>query len=397
MLSFVLLFPNLKDQVGFYGDVGQIPYRFKKNYNLDVKCIAYENSDIFEIFRHHLELITIPESFGDFKLLYYLFRNRKKIDILNVYHIGWNSLLYSFIYKLFNPKGFVYLKMDNNHSIGIYPWEKIFNPKLVPVSFLFYPRETIRWKIKKLLIKKFFIKKVDLFSVEDKQSKIYFENNYSFFKDKLICLRNGYALDLLKTWDFEKIFHNKISKSNIILSVARFGSFQKASEVLIKAFLLTCERHNWELHLAGTMTDEFKNFLEKVFFSKPELRKRIKCYGFLKKEQLLELYLNSKIFVLPSRYEGFAISLAEAMITRNVIITTDKTSLSDDIQKNHLGIIVNVEDVEGLSSALLKFILDPELLEKTSNECFKYAYENYNWDENIKILHTEILSRLKKR
>ena len=121
-----------------------------------------------------------------------------------------------------------------------------------------------------------------MWSVEDKESYEYYSKNYKFLKNNLIVSYNGHTLDLFE----HETQKNFSEKENIILTVGRLGTHQKATEVLLEAFSLIYKKNNWTLHLAGEIDENFKPFIEKFFNRFPNIKHRIIFHGNLKNTQL---------------------------------------------------------------------------------------------------------------
>jgi glycosyltransferase involved in cell wall biosynthesis len=93
-----------------------------------------------------------------------------------------------------------------------------------------------------------------------------------------------------------------------LLSVGRL-SYQKNQTVLIEAFArLANTMPDWRLVLVGTGEDEQKL---KQLAADRKLGARVEFTGAVKEVE--RFYLNSHLFCLPSRWEGFPNALAEAM------------------------------------------------------------------------------------
>ena len=73
-------------------------------------------------------------------------------------------------------------------------------------------------------------------------------------------------------------------------------------------------------------------------------------------------YLGSfDIFVLPSRFEGFPLSIVEAMLARLPVVATDVGSIAEAVLDGETGFLVPAEDVDALAGALQRLLADPEL------------------------------------
>ncbi len=295
---FLTYFPNYSD-IHLFKDPGQIPYRFKKALGFDGYIITSEKNENVKETEKFLKILYLPHNRISryFKLLSFFFKNRESIQIFNIFHIGFHNIFVAFLCKLIVPHVFIYLKMDNCMYTGPYLWEKIFDPQIKPASF--YPEEkkaNIKQKIKKYLLKNYLIKKVDLFSVEDDDSRRYYEDNYPFFNKKIITVYNGHTIDLILNNDKMNSIYRK---ENIILNVARLGTFPKATEILLESFAKISETFDWELHLAGSVEEKFKPYLSEYFQRYPALKSRIYFHGHLEKINLFKLYQRAKIFCLP--------------------------------------------------------------------------------------------------
>lgn len=385
--KFVTIFPTYRDFY-FYKDPGQVPYRFQKlGYTSEIVC--YNNDDSYKITSKHLRLRVFKNSRLNKRLnlsfILYLLKNARKIEILNVFHLKWKSLLFAFFYKKINPMGFVYLKMDNCVYSGVYPWEELFDPTKKASKIFYTPDSSFKKCVKDYLIKKYFVNVVDLWSIEDSGSRDYYVKHYKFFQDKLITVYNGHPVDIEGVKDI-KSFNQK---ENMILTVGRLGTYPKATEVVLEAFKSISKYCDWNLHLAGSIEEEFQKYISKYFAENPELKDRVVFHGHLEKGALYDLYNRSKIFCLPSRYEGFGCVFCEAMYFKNAIVTTYYVSPRDLI-KDNMGLLVEKDDVEGLANAMQYLTDNPYKTEEFGEKAHQFAKEELNWDGIILNLYETI-------
>ena len=115
--TFVTLMVNCTG-VGITKDVGQIPQTMAKYYGYKSYLVNY-NNDNYEEWRSkyakdievkHLRKSGPNTEFKD--EMRYIIGNARKIDVLNMYHMGIGHLVCLNIYKILNPKGVAYLKLD---------------------------------------------------------------------------------------------------------------------------------------------------------------------------------------------------------------------------------------------------------------------------------------------
>lgn len=138
--------------------------------------------------------------------------------------------------------------------------------------------------------------------------------------------------------------------------------------------------------LAGPIADEIK--LLKV----PD---NIVFKGSIGLADIRKLLENADVFLFPSHTEGFSNALLEAMAMGLPIITTNVGANADMIEASG-GIIVNVNDCNGIRNAIIK-LKNKEVREKASLWNIKKVNETYLIDMVMKKLFTIYLSVFKEK
>jgi Glycosyltransferase len=169
-----------------------------------------------------------------------------------------------------------------------------------------------------------------------------------------------------------------------VIALGRYNS-QKGYENLVLAWSQVVKKHkDWVLRIVGVdESDEcikIKNTLEAII-TKNKISKNIEL-ARASKDVVREL-CDSSIYVMPSRYEGYANALVEAMACGLPSITYDWLSgPSDIIENENNGLIVPLkdrynymitqdvekEDVDKLSEAIIRLIDDSKLRQKFSEK-----------------------------
>jgi glycosyltransferase involved in cell wall biosynthesis len=98
----------------------------------------------------------------------------------------------------------------------------------------------------------------------------------------------------------------------------------------------------------------------------------------------------ASVFVLPSYREGLPRSTQEAMAMGRPVITTDAPGCRETVQQGENGYIVPVRDPAALAAAMLRFVDDPELIQKMGGQSRRWALEKYNVHE----INSLILGRM---
>ena len=164
------------------------------------------------------------------------------------------------------------------------------------------------------------------------------------FNNKIKCIYNPYL---------KKINNKKISKKkNNILFVGRFVK-QKGIIYLLQAFnILVKKNYNFKLLLIGDGPDQ-KKILNFIRLNK--LKKRVKIVGWTNK--LSKYYLESKIFVLPSVYEGLGNVVIESLnYFLPTIVSNCKFGPSEIVLNGKGGYIFENKNKDDLLNKIIKII-----------------------------------------
>lgn len=153
-------------------------------------------------------------------------------------------------------------------------------------------------------------------------------------------------------------YTNESSSSNEkkIITVGRLSE-QKGFDLLISAWSCIAKQHpEWEIHLYGE--GELENELRKSIVQNG-IEDRFILHKPIK--DIKEKYLESSIYVMSSRFEGFGMVLIEAMACGVPCISFDcPHGPSYIIKDGEDGILVENGNVEKLAEALSSLIVDKE-------------------------------------
>ena len=192
------------------------------------------------------------------------------------------------------------------------------------------------------------------------------------------------------------IDNNKFEdRENVILTVARLGIEQKATDLLLEAFaLIAQEIPGWTLRLAGPVAEEFMPFRESFFAEHPKLKERILFLGEITdRKELAKEYKRAKIFALPSAWEGGNPNVvAEALYSGCVTAVTRFDAWEDCIGKGKCGAVADTGDTKGFAEVLKNLCLNSDLKTMSEN-AREYAKEMFNMEKNVLWL----FARLKER
>ena len=157
-------------------------------------------------------------------------------------------------------------------------------------------------------------------------------------------------------------------QSKRIITIGRY-TYQKGYDMLLKAWSIVEKQHpDWSLAIYG-MGDRkpFEDQIQALGIDE----NRIQLNGPV--DDVSREYLNSSIFALTSRFEGFGLVIIEAMSCGVPVVAFSCKMGPDEIITNgEDGYLVSVGDVDELANKLCSLIENQEL----RNQFGKAAYEN---------------------
>lgn len=355
-------------EVHLYKDVGGIPYALAKYCGWQATFVYNDVNGIIhnEDYEKYVKLDTIhyPKILCKLKLRYYkyfqvmkyVWKNAPKYDVINFYHCHKFIRFLCWLAKKANPNIITYVKLDMGREGFLKEQSKC--------------KKYSAWK------------STDLFTVEVK-GYIDILNKLRKFNKKVRYLPNGFFSDLAT------IDTNIIKKEKAILTVARFGVWQKNTELLLEAFkkMAINNLEGWQLWLVGPMTENFSNYLEQYKKENSDIKNKIVVFGNIKnKEKLYKIYAKAGIFVHPSKSEGFPLVIPEAMFYSCYPIITDCFDAAREIVIDSRGKVIENENEQELVDALLWAVNNFKEAIIKGEKAAIYAKENLIWEKLAKML-----------
>lgn len=370
--SFYTIIPSI-NSFDLSKDPGAIPSILKRDYKYNsyfVSCIKPKENDYYINNYKYANLIFLPSkgkgvlSMANTDILSFIAKNAKKIDILNLYYLK-HSILYAITYKLFNPSGILYLKLDmDTDSMRKYELQKM---------------EVIRKPIFKWYLKHF----PNIISVETSDCYNYIKQRFNLNSKKLLYIPDGI--------DDKEVENKKCTfeeKENLIISVQRVGTYQKNTEMLLEIASKT-ELKDWKIVVIGNIEPTFRSKIDLFYKENPNKKDHIIFKGpIYDKKELFEWYNRAKVFILTSVFESFGLVFVEAQYFGNYIISTPVSSISDIIEGN-IGFISN--NVTAIKLELESIINDDKLSSEIYSKAIAHSKKFY-WSNILLNLHNQIKS-----
>ncbi len=191
------------------------------------------------------------------------------------------------------------------------------------------------------------------------------EDLFPQHKDKMTVIHNGidtswWKSQLLRLADEDyseikrKLFH--ANKDTLIISTIAELHERKGHKYLIEALKKIIDQFpNVKLVLIGEgpEREKIESLIEKL-----DLKRHVILTG--RQKEIPKLLKSSDIFCLPSRREAFGLVNAEAMITGLPVVASKAGGIPEIVEDGVTGFIVEKENSEALTNALVKLIKSPE-------------------------------------
>lgn len=238
-----------------------------------------------------------------------------------------------------------------------------------------------------------------------KGKKVYFIQHYETWSGDLDKVEGSYDLDLnqivISKW-LKDIMISKHNKNKVYIAYNGIENsffykeekkFNEKVNVLIMHHNLEWKGFNDGLEALKIVKEKYKNINIISFGLEDYQNDILKYYKRPNKRILKELYRNADIYVFPSQFEGWGLTVVEAMANKCAVVGT-KTGVLDDLGINEENSLISEpKDIEGLANNIIRLIEDKKLLEQISKNGFEVAQslELENTIENYEKILKEII------
>lgn len=335
--------------------------------DFDVFVAAKDTGKRDEILSHGFNFINLNMSrsgvnfFEEIKLIFQMFFLYLKVKPDIVYHVSMKPVIYgTLISRLLN------IKTVNAFS---------------GLGYNFTESRTS-------LIQSVMIKLMKL-GFNSKNIQLLFENrdDYNEFKNldiisskNKISFTKGVGTNLEKFIPIEREENEKL----IVLLPARMLWDKGVKEFVQVTHLLKSKYFGKVFfQLCGMVDLDNKEGILESYLKEIEIEGYLKWIGF--QENMVEVYQNSDIVVLPSYREGMPTVLIEACAVGKPIITTDAIGCKECVEDGLNGYMVPVKSVDELANAIEKLISSPEDRKRMGEYSRKKAEKEFDQKDFVNL------------
>lgn len=163
----------------------------------------------------------------------------------------------------------------------------------------------------------------------------------------------------------------------IILYLGRINRV-KGVDILVRAFAELC-KHESDLELLIAGPDDGYLPSVKKLANACGCEGRVRYAGALTGGPKLSAYVDSDVFVLPSRYDIFGIVAFEALMAGLPIVVTDNCGTADLIQGRRMGYVARADDSGNLALFIAKSLSSPVETREQVQRGQQFVMENLKW------------------
>jgi len=199
-----------------------------------------------------------------------------------------------------------------------------------------------------------------------------FEKRTYQFADRIIAVSDATKAALVEQYD---IFEDKITVIPNVVDTSRFHHLElpkkphsllyvgridkrKGIEFLIRSLPLVREKIP-DVHLVVGGTGRYREKM-KALVSRLDLERNVTFLGFVADDQLNTLYNQAQCVVVPSIFEGFGITVIEALAAGTRVVGTDVDGIREILKSGEYGRLVPYGNHHALANAIIAELSEPK-------------------------------------
>jgi len=202
-------------------------------------------------------------------------------------------------------------------------------------------------------------------------------------EDRVHVIYPGIELAEYKTLPPKGTFRTRYgidSEEKVILYLGRIHEIKGLGH-LVRVFSdLAKQVNNTRLVIAGS-DDGYLSTLEKLV-SALGIHDRVLFTGPLYERAKLEAYVDADVFVLPSVYDIFGVSVLEACACGTPVIVTDRCGIAESIA-GRAGYVVPFDDKDKFRDALVALLTDQRLRQQFGQGGQRLVRDEFDWSKVI--------------
>lgn len=207
--------------------------------------------------------------------------------------------------------------------------------------------------------------------------------SYDIDPTQIEVIYNGIDLNGYSFPEYEIITTKRqlgLSEKPVILFVGRVDDPRKGLDLLLESVKQVLQKLDVSLLVIGK-GDQTK---ARVLAKSLGILDNILFIGFVDEITLKKCYALCDVYVVPSRLEGFGLTILEAMAAEKPVVATNVGAISELIQNGENGKLVELNDVTGLANAIYSSLISQKTGEDIGKTNTNYIAQKFCWGTNAK-------------
>jgi glycosyltransferase involved in cell wall biosynthesis len=214
--------------------------------------------------------------------------------------------------------------------------------------------------------------------------------------ERIIYLPNGVNVEKFHVSEKRKFGEKDRYPGKVVIAqIARFTP-KKGQHIFLNAISKLRRRapDNCVFLFVGYVQDQSYFFALQQEAEKLGLGDRVSFFPNVTDEDLLSIYRDTDVLVLPSMAEGFPLSILEAWASKCSVIASEVGGIPYFVKNGQDSILVPPNDSDILSEKILDLVTDKELRKRLAMNGYERARREFSWDRVVDVISREYDSAL---
>ncbi len=351
--------------------------------SVDIYTRRFGNRPAEEPVTRNVRVIRIPCGGDEFIRKEDLFPHLDEYAANLTSFIDSSSLRYDLIHAHYWDAGYVGMKLAGilelpsvytAHSLGAWKKEQMGGDP-IEMEKVFKFSERIRWEHE-------IFRRATAQTVTTVDGKEIYKRLYGFESDRLVVIPPG--VDVRRFRPGPPVVPPGITTpDDYVFALSRIDS-NKGLDFLIRAFdrvrmqcgarlIIGGGSQEPEAHESG-VKQELLRLVDSL-----GLGHRVTFTGYIPDEHLDTYYRNARVFVLPSKYEPFGMTVLEAMACGTPVVATGHGGLRHVLTNGKDSLLVDPSDPEELSTAVLEVLSNEPLARRLREAGLALVADRFSW------------------
>ena len=200
--------------------------------------------------------------------------------------------------------------------------------------------------------------------------------------DKIAVVPNGVCVDEYADLKKSKVKQEPGFANPMLLSVGRIDWNKQLDKVIDAMPLILRSFPSAKFVIVGPDYAKFSGRLSQLA-NKTGVDHALVMTGKVTAERLRELYSAADIFLLPSSYEGFGLSMIDAMISRVPVIASSVGGPGDILDHGVHAWLMDTVTPEKIAESVRVLMTDQRLRESIVNNAFDLVKDRFTWEKVV--------------